>query len=139
MSEGIMSSKGSQSRGPCREKFISGLRLITLPGGSKAGLMGLDQIFEDLYKGEVKPDDETAAEIVRRLRKQNYITPSIRHLYEEALLKEYEKYFYRKIESFARGFNKAGKTATKSKSFWKSLLRKIQGDGVRHWGVIRMK
>jgi hypothetical protein len=113
--------------------------MITLPDDSKAGLMGLDQIFEDLYKGEVKSDDETAAEIVRRLRKQNYITPSIRHLYEEALLKEYEKYFYRKIESFARGFNKAGKTATKSKSFWKSLLRKIQGDGVRHWGVIRMK
>ncbi len=83
-----MSSKRSQSHGPCREKSISGLRLITLPGGSKAGLMGLDQIFTDLYKGEMKPDHETAAEIVKRLGKQNYITPSVRHLYQEAMSKE---------------------------------------------------
>ena len=78
-----MSSKGSQSCGPCCGKTISGLRMITLPDGSKAGLMGLDQIFEDLYKGGMKPDHETAAEIVRRLGKQNYITPSARHLYQE--------------------------------------------------------
>ena len=127
-----MSSKGSQSHGPCREKSISGLRLITLPGGSKAGLMGLDQIFTDLYKGEMKPDHEIAAEIVKRLGKQNYITPSVRHLYQEAMLKEYGKYFEQKINSSALQRDKVGRTAPKRKGFWKRLLRKVQGDGRFH-------
>ncbi len=128
-----MSSNGSQSREPCCGKPISGLRMITLPDGSKAGVMGLDQIFDDLYKEERKPDYETAAEIVRRLGKQNYITPSIRHLYEDALLKEYEKYFSQKINSLSQQIHKARNTAPKRKSFWKRLLRKLQGDGALHW------
>ena len=98
--------------------------------------MGLDQIFTDLYKGEMKPDHETAAEIVKRLGKQNYITPSVRHLHQEAMSKEYGKFFEQNINSSALQRDKVGRTAPERKGFWKRLLRKVQWEMVAFTNIL---
>ena len=64
-------------------------RLISLPGGSKVGIYGLDEIFEKFCLAGRNPNDETAAEIVEELEEKNYIAPPARKKYQIAVLMEY--------------------------------------------------
>lgn len=77
----------------CCGPSIPGLRMFTFPDGSKAGVTGLDQILEDLFREGKEPDSETASEIVKRLASKNYIAPTTRKQYEDVLLKEYQKFY----------------------------------------------
>jgi len=52
--------------------------MITLPDGSRVGVTGLDEIFQDLYQSKKEPDADTAREIVDRLGKKNYVPPRAR-------------------------------------------------------------
>ena len=84
--------------GNCCGTSIPGVRKITLPDGDQIGLIGLDAVMEALYKEGKLPDDETAAEIIARLREKNYIShnPSVEELYQKALLKEYDHMYQKK-------------------------------------------
>jgi len=66
--------------------------MITLPDGSRIGVTGLDEIFQDLYQSKKEPDADTAREIVNRLEKKNYIPPRTREQYQYAVLEEYKKF-----------------------------------------------
>lgn len=91
-----MSKYMNQEGAGCCGPSISGLRIITFPDGSKAGVFGLDEIFENLYREVRKPDNETASEIVKRLESKSYIAPTARKQYEEAVLKEFKKFYEQK-------------------------------------------
>ena len=77
----------------CCGPKISGLKIIKLTEDIKAGIIGMDQIFEDLYKEGWIPNNHTAAEIIKRLKKNNYIPQNSQELYQKAVLEEYKKYY----------------------------------------------
>jgi hypothetical protein len=68
---------------------------LTFPDDTQVGLDGLDGIMAELHAEEMKPTDETAEEIIKRLEeKKNYIPESerVRREYAYVLLREYRKY-----------------------------------------------
>jgi hypothetical protein len=69
-----------------------GLRMLTFPDGSQAGVMGLSEILAALYAEGRQVSAETAEEIVQRLTATNYIAPSARQRYCDLLIEEYGKY-----------------------------------------------
>lgn len=77
---------------PCSVVPIPGHRIITFADGSESGVIGLEKAFEDMWRAGKPPDARTASEIVDRLGEENYIGATVRHMYEEAVLREYSKY-----------------------------------------------
>jgi len=75
---------------------IPGLRMLNITDDIKAGVIGLDEIIEDLYREGRKPDHDTASEIVKRLGSKNYIAPGSRKQYENAVLKYLRNIMIRK-------------------------------------------
>jgi len=73
---------------------VPGMRVLTFPDGSKAAVVGLEDILVGIYSEGRQASEETAKEIVSRLGAKNYIPSSdcARKEYSELLLKEYEKY-----------------------------------------------
>ena len=51
------------------------LRMLTLSAGSEVGVIGLNEIFEDLYRDGKEPNTEIASEIVNILDSKSYIAP----------------------------------------------------------------
>ena len=68
-----MSKDANRPKTCCGGSLITSLRMITLSDGSRVGVTGLDEIFQDLYQSKKEPDADTAPEIVNRLQKKNYI------------------------------------------------------------------
>lgn len=67
-------------------------RLVRV-GRSMSGMLGLDEIFADLYEAGKSPSDTaTQEELVRRARKENYIPAHAEVEFAEALLREYRSY-----------------------------------------------
>lgn len=77
---------------PCSIVPIPGLRMLTFPDGSQAGVVGLDKALEEMRQAGRLPDLQTASEIVDRLAQDNYVAPGVRRLYEEAVLKQYRAF-----------------------------------------------
>jgi hypothetical protein len=82
--------------GTCCSPSFQGLRKLTLPNGAQVGVMGLDAVMEELFVEGKAADETIAAEIIQRLSKQNYISPSARNTYEELLLREYRVFYEKK-------------------------------------------
>jgi len=80
----------------CCGLSIPGLRMLNLTDNIKAGVIGLDEIIEDLYREGRKPDHDTASEVVKRLASENYIAPGSRKRYEDAVLKYFKRYYEHK-------------------------------------------
>jgi hypothetical protein len=75
--------------------------MLRFPDKTRVRVNGLDEILADLYSEGRQPNKETAEEILDKLEKSNnYIPPSARREYKNALLKEYRNYI-------AEGKNKA--------------------------------
>lgn len=70
---------------------------MVLIGNQLIGLVGLDEIFEELYKSNLKPDEKIKARLIDSARKENYIPPKQEGIYSESLLREYSLYFQKKI------------------------------------------
>lgn len=66
-------------------------RLIRV-GRTVSGMLGLDEMFAELYREGVAPEESAASELVRRARKDNYIPPKSEPEFAEALLREYREY-----------------------------------------------
>ena len=69
-----------------------GLRMLTFPDGTQAGVFGLDEIFAAAFREGRPANAETAQEIVRRLSAENYVAPSVRQQCCDLVIEEYSKY-----------------------------------------------
>lgn len=77
---------------PCSIVSVPGVRTLSFPDGSEAGVVGLDRIFAEMRRAGRQPNSETASEIVDRLAQENYVAFVARPMYEEAVLKEYRAF-----------------------------------------------
>jgi len=89
-----MSQDIEKRRYLCCTPSVPGMRVLTFPDGSKAAVVGLDDVLAAVYAEGGQVNAETAEEIVNRLAAKNYIPSSdvARKEYAEVLLKEYGKY-----------------------------------------------
>ena len=69
-----------------------GLRMLSFPDGTRAGVCGLSEIFAAAYREGRPADAETAQEMVERLSADNYVAPSARQQYCDVVIEEYRKY-----------------------------------------------
>jgi hypothetical protein len=88
-----MSAQINQGFGQCCIPPTKGYRLLTFPDGSQAGVMGLDEVFDEACREGKMPGPSVAAGFVDRLSEKNYIAPDQVSAYEEVVLKEYRKFF----------------------------------------------
>jgi hypothetical protein len=88
----------------CCTPPTSGLRMLTFPDGTQAGVFGLDEIFAAAYREGRLVNAETAEEIVERLSVNNYIAPVVRRKYCDLVIEEYGKYVEsRTVNTLAQG------------------------------------
>jgi hypothetical protein len=87
---------------PCNAPGIEAYRLLTFPDGIQVRVRGLDIIFEEAYGEGKRPHWSVASELVNRLSEFNYISSSARFEYEEAVLKEYRRFFEEKEKERAK-------------------------------------
>jgi len=91
-----MSVKMDLGTAPCCTLPIRGYRRLAFSNGSQVGVMGLDEIFDDACRQGKLPDPLVVKEMVNRLSESNYIPKGYFAQYEEAVLKEYQKFFEEK-------------------------------------------
>lgn len=61
--------------------------------GTPAGLQGLDELFALLYSEGRRPDETTLNDdVITRVKKHNYIPPSAKQAFAEALVSAYRSY-----------------------------------------------
>lgn len=77
---------------PCSIVSVPGVRTLSFPDGSEAGVVGLDKVFAEMRRAGRQPNSETASEIVDRLSQENYVAFGARPMYEEAVLKQYRAF-----------------------------------------------
>ncbi len=67
-----------------------------LIGKNLIGLVGLDELFEQLVKSGTKPNQKLADELLPEVKRLNYVPPQAENDYREALLREYKIYYIKK-------------------------------------------
>ena len=71
-----MSQNMNIKDGTCCSPAISGLRRLKLANGAEVGIIGLDAVMERLYAEGKAADETIVSEMIQRLSKQNYFSPS---------------------------------------------------------------
>ena len=66
---------------------------LILVGKDLIGLVGLDEIFQNLYPMKKKPDHFLKQELLIETKKNNYIPKGTEEKYGQALLKEYKSFY----------------------------------------------
>ncbi|MFA6361883.1 hypothetical protein [Methanoregula sp.] len=84
---------------PCVADALFGTRQLTV-AGKTVGITGLDAAFAAVQARGLVGDAEISAELMRRIRENNYIPPAIADEYAAALLAEYHR-ATKKQESFS--------------------------------------
>lgn len=80
-------------------------------GRFMTGLVGLDEMFAELFAAGQVPDPALGDELVRRAAAHNYITPGSEGEFAEALLREYRRYWQQKTgQAEARPARRAPQT-----------------------------
>ena len=94
MTTGVSMSQDIEKRRYICIPSMPGMRILTFPDGSKAAVVGLEDILADICSEGRQVNEETAGELVDRLAMKNYIPSSdgARKEYSGVLLKEYERY-----------------------------------------------
>ena len=77
---------------------------LVLIGTAQVGLVGLNEIFEELKPQREKPDSVLSDMLVERAEKNNYIPPSGKESYQKALLREFKKFLGEKVVEDRSGF-----------------------------------
>ena len=75
---------------PCAADALFGTRQLTV-AGKTVGITGLDAAFAAVQARGLVGDAEISAELLRRIRENNYIPPAIADEYTAALLAEYKR------------------------------------------------
>lgn len=76
----------------CCGTQIVGSRQIDV-GGRKVGIVGLDETFKEHLKRGKKPEDLTGDELLKEIKKFNFIAEGAEEVYKEAFLREYRGFF----------------------------------------------
>ncbi|MGB9804280.1 hypothetical protein, partial [Desulfofundulus sp.] len=58
---------------------------------SEVGVLGLDEILEEVSKLSLTDEEELAAELLSRFKTRNYVPPTAEKKYATALVAEYKK------------------------------------------------
>jgi hypothetical protein len=74
---------------PCAADALFGTRQLTV-AGKQVGITGLDAAFAAVQARGLIGDAAISAELMRRIRENNYIPPSIADEYAAAVLAEYK-------------------------------------------------
>lgn len=74
-----------------------GVKIIRV-GKGRVGLSGLEDAFKEVRNQAPGSDEKTAEMLLKRIRKENYITSVSEEQYKKALLREYRKYFGEPVE-----------------------------------------
>jgi hypothetical protein len=101
-----MSQNINQREGCCCGPSVQNVRMLTFPDGSKVGIIRLDTVMEDLFQQGKPADSSTALEMINRLKRDNYISPSAQDLYLEVLLSDYQHFCEIKLLSIKKENNK---------------------------------
>jgi hypothetical protein len=75
---------------PCAADALFGIRQLTV-AGKQIGITGLDAAFAAVQARGLTGDAEIGAELMKRLRENNYIPPAIAKEYATAVLAEYHR------------------------------------------------
>jgi hypothetical protein len=75
---------------PCVADALFGTRQLTV-AGKTVGITGLDATFAAVQARGLTGDAAISAELMRRIRENNYIPPAIAGEYAAALLAEYKR------------------------------------------------
>lgn len=75
---------------PCAADALYNIRKITV-AGKPVGIAGLPAAFAAVDAQGLTRDAEIAAELMRRVEKENYIPPALTEEYSAALLAEYRR------------------------------------------------
>ncbi|MGC9424188.1 hypothetical protein, partial [Vibrio sp.] len=63
-------------------------------GGAPAGLLGLNELFNELFDAGVIPNDENIGEkIIKGVKKHNFVPKPAVEEYKDVLLREYLKFY----------------------------------------------
>jgi hypothetical protein len=63
-------------------------------GGAPAGLLGLEELFDELFTAELDPDHpDLAKTLIKGVRKHNFVPKPAVGEYQDVLTREYQKYF----------------------------------------------
>lgn len=63
-------------------------------GGAPAGLLGLDELFNELFDAGVVPDDEDIGEkIIKGVKNHNFVPKPAVEEYQEVLVRDYFQYY----------------------------------------------
>ncbi len=102
-----------------------GLRMLTFPDGTQAGVMGLGEILAAVYEEGRQVSRETAEEIVERLAVKNYILASVRQEYRDLLMEEYREYVDARSRTAQRESSRCatGGNGDSGKGFLSRLLK----------------
>ncbi|RLC79117.1 MAG: hypothetical protein DRI61_08580 [Chloroflexi bacterium] len=88
---------------------------MILVGDFTVGLIGLDEVFEELYREGNAPSERLKEQLLAKVRAYNYIPPKAESEYAQALLREYKR-FYQTKKGKGRPIKPAPKT-------WQGLPR----------------
>lgn len=75
---------------PCAADALFGTRQLTV-AGKTVGITGLDAAFAAVQARGLAGDAAISAELMRRIRENNYIPPAIADEYAAAVLAEYQR------------------------------------------------
>jgi hypothetical protein len=75
---------------PCAADALFGTRQLSV-AGKTVGIIGLDAAFAAVQARGLNGDAAISAELMRRIRENNYIPPTIGDEYAAAVLAEYNK------------------------------------------------
>jgi len=75
---------------PCAADALYNIRKITVEG-KPVGIAGLQAAFAAVDAKGLTGDAEIAAELMRRVEKENYVPPALGGEYADALLAEYRR------------------------------------------------
>jgi small redox-active disulfide protein 2 len=77
---------------------------LVFVGHTQVGLSGLKEIFEEIKSQSGKAETDLKQMLVGRASKKNYIVPSLKQEYENALFREFKKFLGEEVEEKTSGF-----------------------------------
>ncbi len=90
---------------------------LILVGEDFVGIVGLDEIFQNLFDDGREPDGFLKNELLSLAKKKNYIPSKVEDEYKEALLREYRNFYQKKMKGIKEEEGK------KQKDFYQGIPR----------------
>jgi hypothetical protein len=78
-------------------KSMSRVKQIRI-GGSRVGLIGLDEVFNEVKKRDIKDNESLKDALLSEIKARNYVYRSAEEEYRKAIFREYKKFLGEKVE-----------------------------------------